>query len=207
MIVNSERTIALTCPACQGIQKHTFSLFSISRKPLQLMCRCGFSQGHLRRLNKHFELDVLSIEGERARILLPRGQFFGTPLINLASPMSGQSLGYLGDPAMVQEVMIEEPSEFCLESDDFTNPDIMRYVLESLEQLAGQDKIRCECEHSCIGIDVYPDQVELVCSYCGSVVKIGARTQQHQERLARVTEIVMEPCTSQFLGEWLKPLT
>jgi len=38
-------------------------------------------------------------------------------------------------------------------------------------------------------------------------VKIGARTQQHQERLARVTEIVMEPCTSQFLGEWLKPLT
>ena len=207
MIVNSERTIALTCPACQGIQKHTFSLFSISRKPLQLMCRCGFSQGHLRRLNKHFELDVLSIEGERARILLPRGRFFGTPLINLSSPLSGQSLGYLGDPARVQEVVLDGPPEFFLESDDFANPDIMRKVLEILEDLASQDKIRCECEHSSIGIDVYPDQVELVCSYCGSVVKIGASTRQHQERLARVAEIVMEPCTSQFLGEWLKPLT
>lgn len=207
MIVNSERAIALTCPACQGIQKHTFSLFSISKNPLKLVCACGFSQGHLRRLNKHFELDVLSIEGERARILLTRGQFFGMPLIHLLSPMSGQSLGYLGELASVQEVVLDQPSGFFIGPDDFENPDVMRNVLERLEELAGRDKIRCECEHSSIGIDVYPDQVELVCSYCGSVVKIGASTRQHQERLERVAEIVMEPCTSRFLGEWLKPLT
>lgn len=207
MIVNSERTIALTCPACQGIQKHTFSLFSISKQPLQLMCDCGFSQGHLRRLNKHFELDVLSIEGERARILLPRGQFFGVPLINLLAPGSGQRLGYLGDPASVQEVMLDGPAGFFLEADHFANPEVMRRVLEILESLAGKDKIRCDCEHASIGIDVYPDQVELICSFCGSVVKIGASARHHQERLARVTEIVMEPCTSRFLGEWLKPLT
>jgi len=207
VIVNSERTIALTCPACQGVQKHTFSLFSISQTPLQLTCDCGFSQGHLRRLNKHFELDVLSIEGDRARVLLPRGQFFGMPLMHLLSPLSGQRLGYLGDPASVQEIMLEGPAGFFLEDEDFANPAVMRNVLETLEDLAVQDKIRCECDHSSIGIDVYPDQVELVCAYCGSVVKIGASTRQHQERLARVSEIIMEPCTSLLLGEWLKPLT
>ncbi len=207
MIVNSERTIALTCPACQGIQKHTFSLFSISKQPLQLVCDCGFSQGHLRRINKHFQLDVLSIEGERARILLPRGRFFGMALINLLAPGSGQSLGYLGDPMSVQEVVLDGPSGFFLESDHFANPGVMRSVLEILENLAAHDKIRCECDYASIGIDVYSDDVELVCSFCGSVVKIGASTRQHQERLSRVTEIVMEPCTSQFLGEWLKPLT
>jgi len=206
VIVNSERTIALTCPACQGIQKHTFSLFSISQKPVQLMCKCGFSQGHLRRLNKNFELDVLSIEGERARILLPRSQFFGMPLIHLLSPMSGRSLGYLGEPDHVDEVALGGQSGFFLEKDDFVNPEVMKRVLENLEELAGQDKIRCECEFSSIGIDVYPDLVELVCSYCGSVVKICASTRQHQEKLARVAEIVMEPCTSRYLGEWLKPL-
>ena len=205
MILNSERTIALTCPACQGVQKHTFSLFSISQKPLQLVCSCGFSQGHLRRLNKHFEVDVLSMEGDRARVLVPRGQFFSTPLVNLLSPVSGRSLGYLGDPATVQDMV--RPSALFLESDDFSNPEVMREILQLLEDLAEQDKIRCECEHSSIGIDVYPDQVELVCSYCGSMVQIGASTRQHQERLARVAEIVMEPCTSHFLGEWLKPLT
>ncbi len=207
MIVNSERTIALTCPACQGIQKHTFSLFSVSQKPVQLMCGCGFSQGHLRRLNKHFELDVLSIEGERARILLPRSQFFGMSLIHLLSPMSGCSLGYLGEPAQVDEAVSSEPSGLFLEPEAFVNPEVMKRVLENLEALAGQDKIRCECEHASIGIDVYSDLVELVCSYCGSVVKIGASTRQHQEKLERVAEIVMEPCTSRYLGEWLKPLT
>lgn len=207
MIVNSERTIALTCPACQGIQQHRFSLFSISQKSLQLTCDCGFSQGHLRRLNKHFELDVLSIEGDRARILLPRRQFFGMPLIHLLSPISGQGLGYLGDPASVEEIILTGPAELFLESDDFANPTVMRDILTTLEDLAARDKIRCECDHSSIGIDVYFDQVELVCAYCGSVVKIGASTRQHQERIARVDEIVMEPCTSLFLGEWLKPLT
>ncbi|NLL47713.1 MAG: hypothetical protein GX249_03940 [Firmicutes bacterium] len=207
MIVNSERTIALTCPACQGIQQHTFSLFSISQKPLQLMCDCGFSQGHLRRLNKHFELDVLSIEGDRARILLPRHQFFGMPLIHLLSPVSGLSLGYLGDPPSVAGVVLAGPADSFLEADDFANPEVMRDVLKALEDLATHDKIRCDCDHSSIGIDVYFDQVELVCAYCGSVVRIGASTRQHQERIARVDEIVMEPCTSLFLGEWLKPLT
>lgn len=206
MIVNSERAIALTCPACQGIQKHTFSIFSISQKPLQLMCSCGFSQGHLRRLKKNFELDVLSMEGERARILLPRRQFFGTPLITLLSPANGKNLGYLGDPIRVDKATEAGQLGFLLESDDFINPKVMSTILKKLENLAGQDKIRCECEHSSIGIDVYPDQVELVCSYCGSVVKILANTLQHQERLARVAEIVMEPYTSQLLGEWLKPL-
>lgn len=207
MIVNSERTIALTCPACQVIQQHTFSLFAISQQPLQLVCRCGFSQGHLRRLNGHFELDVLSIEGDRARILLPRGRFFSTPLVNLLSPANGRNLGYLGNPADVQDVLREGLDRPVQETDDFVNPEVMRAILELLEDLAGRQKIRCECEHSSVGIDVYSDQVELVCSYCGSVVQIGASTRKHQERLSRVTEIVMEPCTSHFLGEWLKPLT
>jgi len=207
VIVNSERTIALTCPACQGFQQHTFSLFSISKKPLQLVCSCGFSQGHLRRINKHFEVDVLSVEGDRARVLIPKGQFFAMPLVDLLSPLNGESLGYLGDPAHVQDRILDGQSAFSLTSDDFANPEVMRDILQLLEDLAEGDNIRCECEHPSIGIDVYPDQVELVCSYCGSMVQIEASTRRHQERLAKVGQIVMEPCTSHFLGEWLKPLT
>lgn len=133
MIVNSERTIALTCPACQGFQKHTFSLFSISKKPLQLVCSCGFSQGHLRRINKHFEVDVLSVEGDRARVLIPKGQFFAMPLVDLLSPLNGESLGYLGDPAHVQDRILDGQSAFSLTSDDFANPEVMRDILQLLE--------------------------------------------------------------------------
>lgn len=207
MILHSERTIALTCPACQMIQEHTFSLFAISEQPLHLLCRCGFSQGHLRRQKKHFELDVLGIEGDRVRIPFSKNEFLARRLVNIKTGASERKLGYLGNPQAVQAAVLDETTSFSLDFGDFSDPIIMEEVLKLLQDLAEQDKIRCECEHSSIGIDVYSDRVELVCSYCGSMVQIDASTKRHQERLSRITEIVMEPCTSQSLGEWLRPLT
>lgn len=207
MIVDSERTIALTCPACQIIQEHTFSLFSISQQPFQLLCRCGFSQGHLRRQKGRFELNMLGADGERVRIPFSRSEFISRPLVKVFSGSKERKLGFLGSPQAVQKAMLEESTSFTLEVGNFSNPEIMREVLKLLQDLAERDKIRCECEHSSIGIDVYSDLVELVCSYCGSMVQIGASSRRHQERLSSVAEIVMEPCTSQFLEEWLKPLT
>ena len=207
MIVNSERAIALTCPACQVIQEHSFSLFTISRQPLQLLCRCGFSQGHLRKLKRNYELDVLGVDGDRVRLLLPGNELIHTRLLNIFSAKSGQELGYIGSPEAVQEAILKGSREFLAELGDFSNPKVMREILEILQDLAEEHKIRCECEHPSIGIDIYADKVELVCAFCGSMVVIGASTRKHQERLSRVSEIIMEPCTAQFLEEWLIPLT
>ena len=205
MVFNRERALALVCPACQNIEEHKFSLFAISQKPLQLVCSCGFSQGHLRRCTKDFELNVLSISGDRARIRLPTTVFFFTPLHNLYSAHSGQHLGYLGDPQKVHSVVLENPS-YLSELSGSVNPEVMAEIIEMLQELAEQQKIRCECEFSSIGIDVYVDRVELVCAYCGSVVQVNASCGKHRDRLAKVTEIIMEPSTSRMLGEWLKPL-
>lgn len=207
MIVNSERTIALTCPACQVIQEHVFSLFVISQQPFQLVCSCGFSQGHLTKVNRNYKLDVLTDRGDRVRILLPKDKFFYSPLYSLSSPAVDQNLGYLGSPHDVHQA-VTEASISLPEFGHFSNPQIMREILKNLQVLAKQQRIRCECEHSSIGIDVYADRVELVCSFCGSVIQIEASTKEHQERISRITEIIMEQCSAQqLLGEWLKPLT
>lgn len=206
MIVNSERALAIICPACQSFEKHKFSLFAISQEPFQLSCSCGFSQGHVSRTNKGFELDVLTISGEWARIRLTRKEFFYTPLLNLFSSQTGQHVGYLGNPEQVHQQVVHSP-QLLPGPSEFINPEVMAEILELLQELAQREKIRCECEHSSIGIDIYADRVELVCAYCGGVVQIGAVCGKHRERLARVTEIVMEPSTSKMLGEWLKPLT
>lgn len=207
MIVNSERTIALTCPACQVIQEHAFSLFTVSRQPLQLLCGCGFSQGHLRRLKGNFELDVLGADGDRVHLLFSSKEVIHDSLINIFSPKNEQKLGYLGNSQEVKDVVLADHQGFFPDSGNFSNPEIMGRVLEKLRDLAEQHKISCQCEHPSIGIDVYSDKVELVCSYCGSMMLISASNRKHQERMSRVTEIIMEPCTSQFLEEWLKPLT
>src|SRR5690625_3862972 len=107
VVFESERALAILCPACQRTEVHMFSLFAISQRQLQLVCGCGFSQGHLFRMNKNFELDILSVIGERVRVRLARSDFFFTPLLSLFSPLNGDHLGYLGSPWEVEHVVVE----------------------------------------------------------------------------------------------------
>ncbi len=219
MIVNSERALALTCPACQVVQAHEFSLFRLSR-PLQLTCGCGFSQGHFRKLNKNYELDVLGIDGNRIRLLFSKRELFHKHLVNVLSPKNGQKLGYLGYPQIVKETVCSDAVRHATDAvrhapdaerhapdvGNFSNSQIMREVLDRLQDLAEQRKIRCECERPSVGLDVYTDRVELVCSFCGSTVLIGASIREHADRLSRVSEIIMQPRSAGYLEEWLRPL-
>lgn len=205
MIVHSERAIALTCPACQVVQEHEFSLFRLSR-PLQLTCSCGFSQGHFRKLGKHFELNVLSVDGDRIRMLFSKRELFHTHLVNVLSPKNGKKLGYLGNPRAVKKTVRMDAHRFSPQPGDFFNPEIMRQILDRLQDLAEERKIRCECDRPSVGLDVYADRVELVCSFCGSTVLIGASIREDLDGLSRVEEIVMEPCSARYLKEWLKSL-
>ena len=120
-------------------------------------------------------------------------------------------MGYLGCPQEVDEAVFLlgdewEYSDVQIDLEEFVNPQVMHGVLEKLQELAENNKIKCGCEHSSVGIDIYGDKVELVCSFCGSAVLIGATTRKDQERMARITEIVMEPSSHAFLEERLKPL-
>lgn len=205
MIVQSTRAIALTCPACQVVQKHAFSLFTISQQPLQLLCSCGFSQGHLRQLSKHYELDVLGVDGNRIRLLVPRNELLHASLLNI-SHKDGHDLGFIGKPQEVQEAVMTNSESVLTDFGNFLDPQIMRGTLKMLQDLAAEHKIRCECKHPSIGIDLYADKVELVCGFCGSLVIIGASKQYDLNKLASVSEIVMEPYTVHHLGKWLKPL-
>ena len=211
MIVNSERALALYCPACQGIQDHVFSIFEISKYPRHLQCSCGFVQGHIRHLEKHYELDLLSVAGDRIRLLYSLREFLFLPLVAILEPQSGQEVGYLGHPYEVEEAAFLlgdewEYSDVQIDLDEFVNPQVMHRVLEKLQELAENDRIKCGCEHPSVGVDIYADKVELVCSFCGSAVLIGGTTRKDQERIARITEIVMEPSSHAFLEERLKPL-
>lgn len=204
MVVHSERAIALTCPACQLVQGHEFSLFRLF-EPLQLICSCGFSQGHFRKRRKGYELDVLDVNGNRVRMLFSKRELFHTDLINVRSPSSGQKLGYLGNPQVVRETIETDAHSFPEVPTDFSNPPVMRQILDILQDLAIESKIRCVCDRPMVALDVYADRVELVCSHCASTVRISATTSEHVHSLARVGEIVMEPSYARHL-EALKPL-
>lgn len=211
MILETHKTLALQCPACQGTQFHEFSIFQISREPYPLQCRCGFIQGQVRRTGGRYTIDAFSLIGERVRLVYPAKEFLRARLMSLIQPTFGDIIGFLGRGSEVAEAVAHSDilSQFggdVNELEDFENPDVMYAVLARLHQLAGENKITCQCDHPSVGLDIYSDRVELVCSYCGSAVVIEASAPYHQERVARLSAIAMEPSSYACLGECLKPL-
>ncbi len=206
MLVSGERTMALYCPACEQLQYHCFSLFEVSASPLPFQCECGFIQGHLVRKNQLYEVRLLCPSGSRARLLYSFREFWMDSLLTFYSPEEDDVLGFIGaDPEIVNAAVADYDNEL-LQPEDFLEPEIMSAILVHLQKLAVANKIGCKCKQPAVGIDVYPDKVELVCSNCGSALLMGAMSEEDLLNLYSLSEIKMQPASHTDLGEWLKPL-
>jgi uncharacterized Zn-finger protein len=211
VVYDGERTLALQCPACQGVQFHVFYVFEISHRPHPLQCKCGFTHGQIRRSSKRYLVDAFSLAGERVRLTYSAREFLRATLVPLIEPTFGDIVGYLGKNEEVAEAVaysdaLSEAGSLPSELEQFENPDVMFAILSHLQQLAGMSKVACQCDHPSVGIDIYSDKVELVCSYCGSAMLIGASTEADLQRVLSLSEIVMEPSSYASLGERLRPI-
>ena len=205
MLVSSERTVALYCPACEQLQYHKFSLFEVSGSPRPFQCACGFIQGHVLKQRQRYEVRLLDPSGNRVRLLYPFKEFWTAPLLTFYSPDEGDVLGFFGNSSNVDEAVAAFDSDL-LQPEDFSEPEIMSAILGYLQKLAVANKISCKCKHPAVGIDVYPDKIELVCSNCGSAMLMGATSEEDLLKLYCLSEIEMQPASYTYLGEWLKPL-
>lgn len=202
-MLSGERTLALYCPACEQLQYHKFSLFELSSSPRSFQCACGFKQGHITKKKRRYEVRLLSPAGDRVRLLHSFREFWTAPLITFYSPDEGEILGFFGDDLKVNEIITSVNNDL-LEPDDFFEPEIMSAILARLQKLAVNNKVSCECQQPSVGIDLYPDKVELVCSNCGSALLIGATMEADLTKLYDLEEILMQPASYTFLGEWIE---
>lgn len=205
MLLSGERTMAVYCPACEQVQFHQFSLFELSSSPHAFHCACGFTQAQITKHNHRYEISMLTAAGDRVRLLFPFREVWSAPLLTLYSPEEGEILGFLGDAEQVEEAVADFDSDL-LEPDDFFAPDVMTRILAHLQKLALAHKITCTCNNPAVGIDVYPDKVELVCAHCGSAILMSAVSEEDVNRLQSLPELKMKPASYTYLGEWLKPI-
>ncbi len=205
MVLSSERTMALYCPACERLQYHTFSLFEFGISPRPFQCKCGFTQGQVVKKRRRYEVRLLCPSGVRVRLLYTLREFWVAPLLTFYSLEDQEVLGFLGDSGEVDSAVTSWNSD-GLEEDEFLEPEIMKGILGHLQKLAAGEHISCQCDYPSVGIDVYPDKVELVCSHCGSAILMGATTQRDSDRVSELAEVIMEPSSYTFLDECLKPL-
>mgnify|MGYP000860399246 CR=1 FL=1 len=205
MLLSGERTMAIYCPACEQVQFHQFSLFELSSSPQAFYCACGFTQAHITKHNRRYEISLITAAGDRVRLLFPFREIWSASLLTLYSPDEGEILGFFGDAEHVEEAVADFDSDL-LEPDDFSAPEVMTKILAYLQKLAVSHKIGCTCNNPAVGIDVYPDKVELVCSHCGSAILMSAVSEEDVNRLLSLPELKMKPASYIYLGEWLKPI-
>ncbi len=206
MLVDAERVLVLYCPACELVQNHPISLFTVKRNaPKPIPCTCGFNQGHIERREDAYHLGIFLPSGERVRLRFGVQEFQQMPVLRLLHPETQDELGFFGVPAAVKPLAGHWRGVVALDEEDYVRPEIMERILDYLSDLAAEERITCGCRRPSIGIDVYADKVELICSHCGSAVLIGAATQNDIERVRRIERVTMEPASFSFLDEWLKP--
>ncbi len=205
MVVSSERTMALYCPACEKLQYHVFSLFEFASSLRPFQCKCGFTQGHIAKKRKRYEIRLLCPSGDRVRLLYTLREFWVAPLLTFYSMDDDEVLGFLGNPDDVESAVANWNSE-GLDEEEFLEPEIIKEILSYLQKLAGSERIGCQCDMPSVGIDVYPDKVELVCSHCGSAMLMGATSAKDVKKVKGLEEIIMEPSSYTFLDECFKPV-
>lgn len=197
--------MALYCPACEKFQYHTFSLFELSSSPHPYNCDCGFTQGHISKIKQRYEVRLLCPSGNRVRLLYTFREFWIAPLLTFYSAEEDEALGFIGNASAVKDA-VATWNDDLIRPDEFYAPEVMSAILVWLHRLAEKGKVTCNCKDPGVGLDVYPDKIELICSNCGSTMLIDAMTQDDVERLRSLAEIVMQPASYTYLGECLKPI-
>ena len=107
MLLSGERTMAIYCPACEQVQFHQFSLFELSSSPQAFYCACGFTQAHITKHNRRYEISLMTAAGDRVRLLFPFREIWSASLLTLYSPDEGEILGFFGDAEHVEEAVAD----------------------------------------------------------------------------------------------------
>ena len=200
MIISTQRSLALRCPLCGRLGNHTISIFDFSKRtPLRVICKCGFNKLIINTKNfKEFYLHLSCLICEEIHIIkFTRQELWEKSVLVIRCTETGQELGYLGDETVLDKIIKQKQNDIesimnNLGFDDyFTNPQVMLEVLNHLHQLAEQNQMFCLCGNNQIEIDVFPEKLELHCSFCQSLHIIYAETLEDLRIVKQASSIAL----------------
>lgn len=207
MVIETERAVAMRCPACGKLNHQVFSLFEFSgTNTLKLHCSCGFTLLILAtRDHRRYSLQTFCVVCESTHVSsLTRHELWSDESTEITCPETYVELATVGTKSTVQDMIRREqtPLAELLDSseyeDFFENSEVMTKLLRSLHELAEKGQLFCQCGNVNLDIDIYPERVELHCPDCDGSLTIYGRTQEDSRLLDSVSqiELVKETFTS-----------
>ncbi|KXS45725.1 MAG: hypothetical protein AWU54_202 [Candidatus Frackibacter sp. T328-2] len=200
MLIDLKATLALRCPICGELERHSFTIFDFSgRQNLEIKCKCGFNKlviGTNNYKQYWFQFPCIICEVEHI-IFYDNQELWSSQIKEIACLENEVELGYLGSEIKVDELIQEEEEYFEFMFDEvgfenyFSSPEIMLSALNLLHDIAETGGLSCQCGNNDIDIDMFPGKIELLCDQCDGLTTVSAETEEDLTFLKNIKKIEM----------------
>ena len=199
MPVETEKVLAMRCPECGKLEYHRLRRFAIGLgRELEIRCSCGAVKFTIStRDHSRYRVKVACVYCDRSHreVLGGRRIWALAGVTDLYCPDSGLELGHIGREDAVREVVSGREKELETlvnefgRDEYFHNSKIMYEALSCLQNIAEKGTLHCQCGNRQIGVDIFPDRLELHCPKCDSLNIIYAETDDDLQVIQQVDEI------------------
>ncbi len=214
MPVETEKVLAMRCPECGKLDYHRMRRFAIARgESIDVKCSCGavkFVIGTVNRSDYRIKVACVYCEGFHHHSLPGKKIWSSAGVTDFFCPETGLDLGHVGPEEAVRQAVKGREKELEVLVDEFGRDDyfhnsrIMYEVLRCLQHIAEKGTLYCQCGNYQIGVDIFPDRLELHCNKCDSVNIIYAETDDDLEVIQQVEEIELAKNGFEYLDSLVR---
>lgn len=200
MIIDSEKYVVYRCPSCNRITIGRLNIFELKSKGEQVIsCSCTGSCIKMELNNNKISFTVPCGACEAYHMFrISLCEIAGKSGVQMTCPEVGLPLCGVGVKEFTDRwtlALDEAISQLYLEvenDDYFTDALVMFAVMDKLNELNADGKIRCSCGCSDIEYELAEDRVILVCSDCDSYIEIPAAEDSDFAKVERVKSILIK---------------
>lgn len=199
MLLSGQTTVAIRCPQCGKMETASLSRFECSGgHSVRLTCTCG---GHkltagTKGRQAWLQIPCYLCDGLHF-VYFPSRTFWDQKLKPIMCAETELQLGVFGPEEEVAAYARAGGSELDRLLDDaafgeyFDHPDLMYQVLSHVHTLAEEGNLVCVCGNHYIGVDIFPERLDLTCTVCGAHRTLTATTEAELATLEGMSRIVI----------------
>ncbi|MBO4914114.1 MAG: hypothetical protein J5449_02815 [Oscillospiraceae bacterium] len=185
------RTIGYLCPSCRKKVVRDRSAFALAASGAIVGCDCGGSNLTIDAEEQRFRLNVpCGVCGGEHSAAVDAAQLLDGNGIALACPKTRQLCCFIGESYEVERELerlsLAADKELAQSGDGelFVDGIIMHEILSELQEIAARPHgVSCVCGSEKYRMEIHPTYVDLICSECGSKLRIDAATDEDLDRL------------------------
>ncbi len=199
MPINTEIILAMRCPECGKLEYQKVCRFAIAKgDSLDVKCSCGadiFTVSTQDKSQYRMRFACAYCGGYHHHNLSGKRIWSPAGTVDFYCSETGLELGCFGMEDAVKQVIRGRERELETLVDEFGKDNyfhsssIMHEVLHCLQDISEKGNLFCQCGNYQIGVDIFPDRVELYCSKCDSVNIIYAENEDDLHVIQKLEEI------------------